>query len=309
MKKVVVTGANGFVGQYLTKALTDRGYQVWAVVKDTDEDISGISYPSVQIVYCDLMAIAKLPNIIHENEFEMFFHLAWAGSSGALRKNFDLQLENAKASGAAVIAAAKLGCKRFIGAGSVTELMYRDYFHENYSETEMVCCYAIGKISAEYICRCLCKEYDVEFVWGYLSNFYGVGDLTQNFVNFVIKTYLSGESPALTSGEQLADFMYVSDIARALMMLGEAGQPGCNYYVGFGSPKPLKYFVEIMNKVVNKDIDSGLGRKQFYGRSIDFEQIDLHQLSRDTGFCPQINFADGIKMTAEWLKNGDRGIL
>lgn len=301
MRKAIVTGANGFVGRYLLRELTKQGYDIWSIVRNSDEDISCIEELNSNIVYCDLKDIIKLDEIVKERNFDCFYHLAWAGSSGDGRKNYQLQLNNAKACADAASVAAKLGCKRFVGAGSVTELMYDDYLKQDGSEPEMVTCYAIGKMAAEYLSRCVCTENGVEFLWAYISNFYGVGDQSQNFLNFLIRAYSSGATPTLTSGNQDADFMYVSDVARGLRMMGESGCSGKHYYLGYGSPRPLKEFVKMIRDIVAPEMETGLGKKEFHGLNVDFNAIDIEKLKRDTGFTPQVDFEDGIRRTISFL--------
>lgn len=303
MKKAIVTGANGFVGRYLVKNLLDNDYKVWAVVRNKRNICKTfIENDNVNIIVCDLINYNILDTLFAEKDFNCFYHLAWEGSSGDLRKNYEVQLKNVKASSDAIKVAKILNCKRFVGAGSVTELMYRDYLQIDNSKPEMVTCYAIGKIASEYLCRCLCVEYGIDFIWGYLSNFYGRGDTTKNFVNFIMLSYMNNIIPKLTEGNQLADFMYVSDIARALRLLGEKGVNGKSYYVGYADPKPLKDYVVKIRNLINPKIETGLNKKVFRGLNIDFDKIDIEKIYKDTGFKPSVSFDEGIKLTFDWLK-------
>lgn len=301
MKKAIVTGANGFVGRYLLRELAKQGYKIWSIIRNTDEDISCIEELNTNIVFCDLKDIDTLDSLITERNFDCFYHLAWAGSSGDGRKNYVLQLNNARACADAANVAAKIGCKRLVGAGSVTELMYGDYLRQDGSKPEMVTCYAIGKMAAEYMSKCVCVENGIDFLWAYISNFYGVEDPTQNFINFLIKSYSSNTVPNLTSGEQKADFMYVTDVARALIAIGERGKSNSTYYVGYGSPRPLKEFVKEVRDIVNPNLDTGLGRKSFQGMDIDFTKLNMKKLNVDTGFYPTIAFKEGIKSLLDCL--------
>ncbi|MBM6761415.1 NAD-dependent epimerase/dehydratase family protein [Megamonas hypermegale] len=303
MKKAIVTGANGFVGRYLVRELLDNNCKVWIVVRNKSKICNLFNNNSVKIIECDLSNYKNLDKLFTEHNFDCFYHLAWEGSSGDFRKDYEMQLKNVESSAQAVRAASILNCRRFVGAGSVTELMYRNYLQNDNNKPEMVTCYAIGKMMAEYLCRCICIEYNVEFIWGYLSNFYGIGDKTNNFINYLSNQYLLGRTPILTEGNQLADFTYVSDIATALYLLGEKGVPGKNYYVGYGNPQPLKNFVLKIRDNINVKLESGLNKKSFQGISIDFDKIDINKLSRDTGFVPKIDFDKGIKLTLEWIKN------
>lgn len=307
-KSAIVTGSSGFLGNYLVNELLAENYEVWAILRD-DKKINELAWiQRVHTVFCELNIISNLPSRIKERGFDCFFHLAWSGSFGTDRENYELQMQNAAAAGNAALVAAELGCRRFVGAGSVTELMYGPYFQTDGSKPEMVSCYAIGKMAAEYICRSVCTAKNIDYIWSYISNFYGVGDKTNNFINFLSQSYLRGTSPALTSGNQLADFMYVTDVAYALRLLGESGKVGCCYYVGNGHPKPLKQYVLAIRDAINPALETGLGCKEFRGLNIDFSKIDMGKLERDTGFKAQIPFEQGMIKAIEWnrvrVRNG-----
>ena len=293
MKKAIVTGANGFIGRHLLFELENSGYEIWAVVREGTE-VSCIE-GHANIVPCSLENILMLPRLLPHGEYECFYHLAWEGSSGEARADYELQLSNAKACGDAARAAGKVGCKRFAAAGSVTQLMYGDYLRQDGSKPEMVTCYAAAKTAAESITRCICIEQETDFLWGYISNFYGAGDRSSNIINYLIRSYLSGKVPELTDGKQKADLIHVSDVARALRMMGEKGRTGCSYYIGYGDPKPLREFVLQVRDATAPGMDSGLERRPFRGIDIDFDALDVKKLYRDTGFQPRIRFEDGIR--------------
>lgn len=303
MKKVIVTGANGFVGRYLLRELCRLNYEVYSIVRNTEEKLKSIENLNTHIVYCDMEDISRLKEVIRADDYECFYHLAWSGSSGADREKYEVQFLNAKYCVDAAKVASDLGCKRFVGAGSVTELMYEEYLKQDGSKPEMVTCYAVGKIAAEYMTKCICTERGIDFLWGYISNFYGAEDTTQNIINYLIDNYAKGISPELTNGNQKADFIYVSDVARALVTIAEEGKPNSSYYIGYGEPRPLREFVTEIRDTVNPNIDTGLGKKMFQGIDIDFEKINYRKLNNDTGFAPIIDFTEGIKRTLEWRNN------
>jgi len=296
MKQAIVTGANGFIGHHFVRELSNNEYHVWAIVRNQEENIENIiNISNVDILYCDLNNIRTLSDTIDIGKNEcVFYHLAWAGNSGNLRGDYTLQLLNAQYAVDAAVVAKKIGCSRIVVSGSVTQLMYRDYLRKDEIEPEIVTCYAVGKMCAEAMLKCVCHNINLDLCWAYISNFYGEDDTTNNFINFLINSYSNKLTPELTSAEQLADFMHVSDVARALRILGENGKAKTSYYIGYGSPHPLKEFIEIIHKIIAPDISSGIGLKQFAGESIDFDAIDYKKFNRDTGFKPLICFKDGI---------------
>ncbi len=303
MSKVIVTGAGGFLGNYLVKELAAQGEEIWAVVRHKSQSKTASGH-QIHVIACDFKDYRLLPEIIPHNNYDCFYHLAWAGSSGSAREDYSLQLDNAKACADAAYAAASIGCRKFAGAGSIAQLMYGRYLQSEGKHPQMAACYGTGKTAAEHISRCVCEKGGIEFLWGYLSNFYGAGDNSSNIVNYLIQKYLCGQVPSLTDGSQRADFLYVSDAARALAAMGRSGRAGAGYYIGYGQPGPLKDFVVMIRDRVNPHIHTGLGRREFHGLEPAFESIDIGRLRRDTGFVPGMPFAEGIEKTIAWIKNG-----
>ena len=296
-KKAVVTGANGFVGRHLVKELVENGYFVTAVIRENSKYLDVLKgYENVSIVYCELEDAVNLPEYISNDiQGAVFFHLAWEGHFGDKRKDYALQLKNAKNAVDMAVSASRMGCVRFVVSGSVTQLMYRDYLRENGIHPEMVTCYSVGKMSAEAMLKCICPNLEIQLIWAYISNFYGEDDNTANFINFLIDTYLKGEIPVLTSGEQFADFMHVDDVACALRILGEMDEDNKSIYIGYGCPRPLKEYIKIIHDAISPENETGIGGKPFSGHSIDYQVIDYKEFQNKTGFHPSISFDEGIR--------------
>jgi UDP-glucose 4-epimerase len=299
-KNVMVTGANGFIGSYLVKQLLDDGYTVYAVVRNSESSVCFPDDDNVKVVLSDMSEYKNLPEKLSGVDFEYIYHLAWSGSSGVGREDYKLQLNNVECLLDIIHIAKKLSAKKVIFSGSITQIMYRDYLKQDQIKPEMVTCYAIAKITAEYMAKCLSTSLCVDINWTYIANLYGRGDKTNNFINFLVGKYLNGETPALTNGNQLADFIYVSDVANALISVAKHGTPNESYYIGYGHPRPLREFILAVRDRINPAIDSGLGRKSFEGFDIDFDSIDQNKLYRDTQFKPEMSFDDGI---SDVLKN------
>lgn len=299
-KNVMVTGANGFIGGYLVKQLLKDGYTVYAVVRNGEASVRFSDDDHVKVILSDMNEYKDLPEKLSGVDFEHIYHLAWCGSSGVGREDYKLQLNNVECLLDIIHIAKKLSAKKVIFSGSITQIMYRDYLKQDQIKPEMITCYAIAKITAEYMAKCLSASLGVDINWTYIANLYGRGDKTNNFINFLVEKYLNGETPALTNGNQLADFIYVSDVANALISVAKHGTPNASYYIGYGHPRPLRDFILAVRDRINPAIDSGLGRKSFEGFDIDFDSIDQNKLYRDTQFKPEMSFDDGI---SDVLKN------
>lgn len=303
MKKVLVTGANGFIGTFLLQELSKSGVEVIAILKDVNEPKEQIQVlPGVHISYCDQDQISNLPDIICDRDIETCIHLAWMGSFGELRANYLLQMTNVLNTLNTIKAIHDMGIKRFVGIGTLAEMDVLNYhFHDN-AHPNPVSEYGIAKLTAHLMSKTECAKLGMEHLWCRLSNTYGVGNTTNNFVNMASRLMLSGKRAAFTSATQPYDFVYVTDTVRAIMQVAKNGKAFSNYYLGSGNPRPLKEYITIIRDQIDPTIKLFLGEIPFRGTPLPLEAYDTRKLYADTGFVPQIQFEVGISKTIQWLK-------
>jgi len=209
VKKAIVTGATGFIGRYLVQELIAKNIDVIAVVKDENSNTSGLeNYDRVCIVHCDLDHMRELPSKIHDRSAEVFFRLAWEGSSGDYRTNERLQMKNSLSTVDALKASSEMGCKRFVGAGSIMEKepIYAVYAQTNRPGESYI--YGMGKLAAHMASKSIASSMGIEHVWGLITNAYGPGELSPRFVNTTLRRVLRGEPLKFTSATQNYDFCF-----------------------------------------------------------------------------------------------------
>lgn len=300
----MVTGANGFVGSALLNEMVKDGIEIIAVIRNEEENIAGIKdLPGVSIVYCELSDIAKLPEIVLDRDIDACIHLAWAGSFGDARADYELQLNNVKHSLDLVNALARMNIKRFVGAGTLAEKDVLNYAPADGSTPNAVSIYGMAKITTHFMTKAECSKLGIEHIWCYLSNTYGVGNTTGNFINFASKLMLTGGRAAFTKGEQTYDFVYITDTARAIYDAAAKGRKNTAYYLGSTKQRKLKEYIGIIRDTIDPSIELHLGEIPFNGTPLPPEEFDCSKLVEDTGYEPSIPFEAGIKMTVEWLKS------
>ena len=302
MKKAVITGPTGAVGMALIQCLSDNGIDVVAVVRPGSARADRIKESEhVSVVYCDLKELDRLPSLI-EGGADVFYHFAWDGTFGDSRNNMYLQNNNVKYALDAVDAAYELGCKTFIGAGSQAE--YGRYegdlnasvpaFPENG--------YGIAKLCAGQMTRIACQQKGIRHIWTRILSIYGPYDGDKTMVSSTIIKLMNSEKPSCTKGEQMWDYLYSKDAARAFMMLADGGVDGRVYCLGGGIARPLKDYINLIRDAVGNDVEIGFGDIPYSDKQVMHLCADIKELTKDTGFTPIYTFEQGIGETVGWWR-------
>lgn len=301
MKKVIVSGANGFVGSAVVKELAEHGIEVLALVHGTHRE----NLPEHSLVTCcpfDIANAAELAERISDRDWDTFFHFAWAGSAGSARADVALQLENAKWTADCLRAAKKLGCSRFVGAGSIMEIETWRAAYQPENRPGLGYIYGSGKLAAHTMCKSVAADIGTDLVWAMITNAYGVGERSPRMVNTTIRKCIRGEAPQFTAGTQNYDFVYIDDVARAFRLIGENGRPFCEYLIGSGQAKPLKEFLLEMKAAIAPDLDFIFGDIPFTGVNQPLADFDGAKTEADTGFKAEIGFGEGCRRTRDWIR-------
>ena len=300
IRKVVITGPTGAIGTALCQKLLDEKIEVFAVVRPESKRLDGIPN-GVNIIKCDVAKLNELPTLI--DSADVFFHFAWAHTIGEGRNDMSVQINNIRYTIDAVNAAAKIGCKVFLGAGSQAECGRVEGVIKPNTPCFPENGYGMAKLCAGEMSRVECEKLGLDHVWIRVLSIYGPHDGSMTMISTTIKSLLNGEVPALTKGEQMWDYLYSKDVANGFYCAAESGISGSIYPLGSGKVRPLKEYVEIMRDAINPDLKLGFGERDYAPKQVMYLQADISNLKRDTGFEPKYEFEDGIKETIEWVKN------
>lgn len=300
MKKVIVTGANGFIGKTLVNALLKNNYYVVALDVRFDESLS--SNPKVKCINVQGKDVFMLKEEIPADNYNCFFHLAWMGTSGPARADYEVQLRNVKLTCDYIKLCAEIGCNRVVYASSINEMETYEYLQSDNIEPSGGYIYGTGKLAAHLMGETVAKMNGVEFIPVIITNIYGVGEKSARMIYTSIHKLLNKEHCSFTAGYQTYDFIYITDAINSIIAVAEKGRAFNRYYIGSGNPKPLREFLIEMKNIVDPEAQIGLGDIPFKGIDISYTQFDLKKVESDTGYVNQVSFADGIKMTADWMR-------
>lgn len=300
MKTAIITGAGGFIGGAMTEKLLMRGVKVYGV-DISDEALSRHKDSDRFIpIIADFTKYENLHQQIND-DIDVFYHFAWQGVFGAAFKDYNLQLSNAKHACVAMDQAVKIGCKKFVFAGTYNEFEIKNFLDAEEFQPRYTCIYSGAKTVAEIICKTLAFHNNIEYSAGLVAMAYGEGNRSMMLPNVVMTQLLRGETPKLIKGDNLYDLIYKDDIAEAFYCIGEKGRNLKSYYVGHRNLKTFREVMTELGAVVNPDIALRFGEYKDTDNK-DYSKIDLDALYNDTGFECKADFKESIMKTAQWLK-------
>jgi CDP-glucose 4,6-dehydratase len=228
-RSVLVTGATGLLGSWLTRRLVDEGANVVCLVRDwvpQSEFIRSGVMGSVSTVRGDIVDQPLLERVIGEYEVEVVFHLAAQTIVGIANRN-PVSTFSANIEGTWSLLEA---CRRSPKVASIvvasSDKAYGDQTVLPYTESMPLQGrhpYDVSKSCADLIAQSYAATYGLAVAITRCGNFYGGGDLNWNrVVPGTIRSILRGEMPIVRSdGQFVRDYFYIEDAAAAYMLLAE----------------------------------------------------------------------------------------
>ena len=296
--RAVVTGGSGVVGTALIKELTGRGTKVLAVLRPSSPNNDKVTaIPGVTPVYKSIEDLGSIE--LPEGEtYDAFFHLGWTGTKGRDRFDPEIHTKNIGYSLDAVELAHRLGCSVFLGAGSQAEYGRCDGVLTPMTPAFPENAYGAGKLAAGTMTRIKARESGMRHVWTRILSVYGPGDAASTMVTSFIKALSEGRRPSVTKGEQVWDYLYSSDAARALTAIAEKGLDGKTYLVASGEARTLRSYMEEMRDIVSPGAEIGFGEVPYAAAQVMHLAADISETTADTGWRPEVSFAEGVRAMA-----------
>ena len=306
MKKVIITGPTGAVGVSLIQELIAHNIEVTAICRPASKRLGSIpKHPLVRIVECGVDQLLTLKDQL-DHDYDAFYHFAWDGTYGDSRQDLYRQANNILYTLDAVHLAHAAGCSVFVGAGSQSEFGHV----EGVLHPDMPCApdngYGIAKLDAGRMSRLECRKLGIRHEWCRIVSLYGPFDGQYTMVMSGIYKMLRGERPQYTKGDQVWDYIYSKDAARAFRLVAEKGKDGSIYCFGTGKPRLLKDYILAIRDAVNPELEVGLGELPYYPNQVMHLEADISNLTEDTGFVPQYSFEEGIQETVEWARSNSK---
>ena len=315
VRTALVTGARGFIGAWLAKALLESGAGVVSLDRRPPErSLSTLSLLGVESEVedsdGDLNDAGLLERLLAEHRIDTVFHLAAETIVGTVRESPARGFETNVRGTWTVLEACRLAeIPRVVVAssdkayGAHDELPYREGF-----ALRPTAPYEVSKAAADVIARSYWHSYGLPVAVTRFANVYGGGDL--NFSRLVpetISAVLDGRAPVLRSdGSPERDFLYVEDAAAAYLEIASGldgdGVRGEAFNAGGGEAHAVGDVVSLIIRLAGADVEPDIQGTGNPEGEIDRQWVDPAKLRERCGWSPSVGLEEGLGRAIEWYR-------
>jgi len=288
-KKVLITGATGFLGSHLLHKLVRKRCNV-IILKRSFSNIWRIK-DIHQIKSYDIDNI-EIERIFNENEIEGIIHLAT--DYGKKNNNDVIRMSKANIELPTELLAlgTKHGIKFFVNTHTYADSKYN--------------LYAAMKNAFMEIAKFFIANYQLKFINLRLEYLYGERDDYTKFIPFVIKSVLESKVIKATKGEQKRDFIYVQDVVEAYLKvldnLENFSEGFVEFEIGTGKSVSLNYFVSKIEEEIGKKANIKWGAVPYGKNEIFDSRARIEKAKKYLGWHSKYDICSGLKKTIDWYK-------
>ena len=323
MKSILVTGGAGFIGSHLVRLLVNKYPEYHIVNMDVLtyagnlENLKDIeAKKNYTFVKCDICDFKKVKQIFDYYKIDSIIHLA---AESHVDRSIEDPFSFAQTNVMGTLSLLQVA-KSYWNGNLTDKLFYHVSTDEVYGSlgekglfTETTkydphSPYSASKASSDHFVRAFSDTYDLPIVISNCSNNYGSYQFPEKLIPLFINNIVNNNPlPVYGKGENVRDWLFVNDHARAIDVIFHKGKLGETYNIGgFNEWKNIDLI-----KVMIKTVDRLLGRKEGASESLityvtdraghDLRYaIDSTKLKDELGWQPSLQFEEGIEKTVAW---------
>lgn len=300
MKKAIITGATGLVGSEVARYLASSGVNVLCLGQQRLDQSKILQLFGTGVAYMNLKMdeMSMLPSRLEEiswlpDSATVFFNFAWRGHQSLTDGSFADQIDNATHAADAVRVAKRLGCIRFVNAGTLEESFIESFLQGSCDVLDISnqTNYALAKLASRDMCKVVAYLEKIDYIHTRLSVPL-TPDLSRGtYIATTFKKIMQGQPYEAPQNKGLFDIILTDDVARAYYMIGNKGRNKGDYFIGTSKPATLaQYFAQFEKMVQGMPVQLNETFSEH-----DIQLFSTYSLYQDTGFVASSGFEKIIK--------------
>ncbi|GIW41601.1 MAG: CDP-abequose synthase [Candidatus Binatia bacterium] len=303
-KRVLVTGAGGFVGAVLTRRLVTDGHEVHVLVRPGSkywrlQGILGELHPHV----ADLRDGEAVREAVRAARPEWIYHLATHGAYAWQGDAEGILATNVLGTANLLAALEEFDYELFVNAGSSSEYGKKPFAMRETDPPEPVTTYGVAKVAQTLLCQQAAREKTRPIVTLRLFSVYGPFEEPTRLVPTLVRRCLEGKELELADPEIAHDFVFVEDVVEAFLRTDELRKLGGEIVnIGSGVQTTLAQLVDLVLRLTQAEVRCRWGA--FPRRSWDTDTwvADRTKARRLLGWEPVTPLAKGLARTITWTR-------
>lgn len=294
MTRILVTGGSGFIGREVLGPLAAAGHEVHAVSRSGQPTRDGVRWHTADLITSS--------EVVREVRPEVLVHLAWYAEHGA----FWTSTENVRwveASLALLRTFVESGGRRAVMAGTCAEYDWRQadgLLHEDSTPLQPNTLYGTAKRGLHEVAEALALQAGLELAWGRVFFLYGPAEPPGRLFASVARALLAGEPAPTTAGDQVRDFLHVSDVGAAFSSLAISEVTGA-INVASGDGVALRDLVGEIGLAAGRPELLEIGALPRREGEPPRLVADVRRLRDEVGFAPSLSLHQGIAASVREL--------
>ncbi|MFX1498705.1 MAG: GDP-mannose 4,6-dehydratase [Promethearchaeota archaeon] len=320
-KRILITGAAGFIGSHLTEILLNNNNFLILIDNFNDyyqgkeERLATIVHNYENLKDYILFKNDLLDETIYsqiDKDIDVIFHLA---AQAGVRYSVEHPLQVARNNIISTINLFEFSCK----IDKISKIIYASsssvYGNPIYTPCDEkhpkapISAYAASKLTGEVYANYYHREYNLPITSLRFYTVYGPrGRPDMAIYKFFDLMYQDKEIPIYGDGEQIRDFTYISDIINGLILSAENdGSVGETFNLGCSSPLKVNDLVDKMYKITHKTKKIKYLPKQ--KGDVDITHSDITKAKKVLNFNPKIKIEEGLNLQHQWQFENFKKVL
>lgn len=310
-QKVLITGANGFIGSHMVQRMVNEEARVSIFVRDSSDlwrldDVK----KDVDIYRIDLRDRELVDYSVKKIKPDFIFHMGAYGVDARQKDFFVAAHTNIIGTMNLLNAMKDIGCKKFINTGTCMEYGNNQEIIQEDSYLMPDSIYGSTKASATIIAHQMAANYNIDLVTLRPFGVFGEKEGSHKFFPYIILSILENKVVNLTPCEQYRDYCYIENVIDGFVLAAQNDEIKNEIFnIGSGDINKLKFYVDMIYKEMRSNKSPNYGAFSYRENEVWRQQPDTSKIKKLLKWEPKISLAEGVAKTVAWYKENTDKII